>query len=49
MKGRDQLRDLGVDNMIILKWILKKQGVMMWTGSSGLRKGVVTAYCVNGN
>jgi len=37
MKGRDQLRDLGVDNMIILKWILKKQGVMMWTACVWLR------------
>jgi hypothetical protein len=28
-KGKDCLQDLGIDEVIILKWILKKQGVRM--------------------
>jgi len=30
MKGRDQLRDLGVDGSIILKRILKKYKIFDW-------------------
>jgi hypothetical protein len=34
MKGRDHFRDLGSRGslILILKWILKKQSVSMWTG-----------------
>jgi hypothetical protein len=32
VKGRDQFRDLGLSGKIILKWIKKEQGVMVWTG-----------------
>jgi hypothetical protein len=31
LKRRNHLRDLGIDGMIILKWILKELGVVMWT------------------
>jgi len=30
-KGKDRLRDLGVDR-IILKWVIKKYGTRMWIG-----------------
>jgi hypothetical protein len=33
MKGRDDLEDLGI-NRIILTWILKKQNVRVWAGST---------------
>jgi hypothetical protein len=32
LKGRDHLEDLCVDEKIILKWILNKHGVRVWTG-----------------
>jgi hypothetical protein len=31
MKGRDHMGDLVIDGRIIFKWILKKQGMRMWT------------------
>jgi hypothetical protein len=31
MKGRNHLRDLGVDGRILLKWALKEQGMKVWT------------------
>jgi hypothetical protein len=30
MKRTDHLEDLGVDERIIIKWILKTQGVRVW-------------------
>jgi hypothetical protein len=30
-RGRDILEDPGVDGRIILKWILQKQNLRMWT------------------
>jgi hypothetical protein len=31
LKKRDNVRDLGSDGRIILKWIIKEQYVRMWT------------------
>jgi hypothetical protein len=31
---------LGVNRVIILKWILKKKDVRMWTGCIWLRRGI---------
>jgi len=31
LKARDQLEKLGVDEKIILKWIVKKQRGVAWT------------------
>jgi len=36
---RDNWRDPGVDGRIILRWILRKWVVGVWTGSSWLRIG----------
>jgi hypothetical protein len=38
-EGRDHLGDTGVDGRIILRWILRKWDVRVWTGSSWLRIG----------
>jgi hypothetical protein len=32
LRERDHLRDLSVDRGIILNWILKETGGMVWTG-----------------
>jgi hypothetical protein len=37
LEGRNHLGDLSIDERIILKWILKKQGMRMWTGFMWLR------------
>jgi hypothetical protein len=39
LKGRDQLKDLGADMRIILKWSIKKSGGSVWTGFNWLRIG----------
>ena len=36
LRERDHLVDTGVDERIILRWILKKWYVEVWTGSSWL-------------
>jgi hypothetical protein len=36
LKKRDNVRDLGSDERMILKWIIKKQYVRMWTVFSWL-------------
>jgi hypothetical protein len=37
LKGRYHLDDLGIDGWIILKYILRKCGVIVWTGLMWLR------------
>jgi len=39
LKGRDHLGNLGVDVMIILKWILKGWCMTVWAGFIWLRIG----------
>jgi hypothetical protein len=39
--GTWSLGDSGVDGKIIIRLILKKWGVRVWTGSSWLREGAV--------
>jgi hypothetical protein len=38
-EGKDHLGDIGLDGVILLKWILKKQGRRLWTGFIWLRIG----------
>jgi len=39
LRERDHLGDPGVDGRIVLRWILRKWDVGVWTGSSWLRIG----------
>jgi len=39
MSERDHWGDPGVDGKIILRWILMKRDVGVWTGSTWLRIG----------
>jgi hypothetical protein len=32
LAGRDDLRDPDIDGVILLKWLLEKKGVRVWTG-----------------
>jgi len=37
LRARDNLEYPGIDERIILRWIFRKFGVGVWTGSSWLR------------
>jgi len=39
LREREHLGDPGVDGRIILRWIIRKWDVGLWTGSSRLRIG----------
>jgi hypothetical protein len=39
LKGRDCLKDIGVDGSITLEWILEKYGGKLWTGFIWFRIG----------
>ena len=39
LREREYWGDTGVDGRIILRWILRKWNVRVWTGSSWLRIG----------
>ena len=43
-KGKNHLGDPGVDGRIVLRWILRKWDVGVWTGSSWLRIGTVGGH-----
>jgi hypothetical protein len=50
-KERERLEGLPADDRIILKWILKKYCVRLWTGFNWLRigPGVSVAYTPSGS
>jgi hypothetical protein len=39
LNARDHSKDLGADGRIVLRWIIKKKGVRVWTGFKWLRIG----------
>jgi len=49
LRERDSLGDPGLDGRIILKWIVSKWDVGVWTGSSWLRIGTGGGICECGN
>jgi hypothetical protein len=46
---RDQLEDLGVDETIILEWILKNSIGRAWSGQTWLRIRTCGGSCKSGN
>jgi len=44
LRESDHLGHLGVDGRIILRWILRKWDVVVWTGSSWFRIGTVGGH-----
>jgi hypothetical protein len=44
LRERDHLGDPGIEGRLILRWILRKWDVGLWTGSSWLRRGTGGGY-----
>jgi len=44
LSERDHLGDPGVNGRVILRWILRKWDVCLWTGSSWLRIGTGSGH-----
>jgi hypothetical protein len=44
LKERDHLGDADVDGRIMIRWIVRKSGVGVWTGSDWLRIGTDCGY-----
>ena len=42
--GKNHLGEPGVDGTIILRWIIRKWDVGVWTGSSWLRIGTANGH-----
>ena len=49
LRVKDHLRDPGIDGRIILRWILRKRDVGVWTESSWFRIRQVAGTCECGN
>jgi hypothetical protein len=49
LKGRHHSEDVGVDEKIILEWLLGKQGEKLWTRFIWLRIGTVADSCEHDN
>jgi hypothetical protein len=49
LKGRDQLKELRVDGWIILKRILRKQGVRLWTEFMWPKISPTASFCEYNN
>jgi hypothetical protein len=49
MRERYHSQDLDADGRIISKWIFRKWGVRVWTGSSGSVLGQEAGTCECGN
>ena len=45
LNQRDYLKDLGIDRKVILKYILKKYFISVWTGFIWPRTGHVVEVC----
>jgi len=45
---KTQKEDLGIDDCVIIKWILEKQGVRLLTGFTWLRIKTNRAYSMHG-
>jgi hypothetical protein len=48
-KGKNHLEDQDIDGRTILRWILRKQGMRVWTGLNLLRIGPTAGSCEQSN